>query len=95
MGWFLALIEGVRFYFCHIERGWWKKWPYLPLIPKRYLKFRADTAYGMVENDWKRPPWRLLILDAKGFLLWRREHRLEARRRRRYFRERSRSAYET
>lgn len=80
--WVLALLEGVRFYFCIVERGWWRRWPFLPLTTRRFIKFRLDTAYGMVENGWPRPRWTELVGDVKRFLLWRRALRLEAKRRR-------------
>lgn len=80
-GWILAMIEGVRYYFCICKIGWWKRWPFLPLTTKRYLKFRLDTAYGMVENGWKRPHWTKIAVDVKKFLLWRRSLRLETKRR--------------
>ena len=27
-------------------RGWWRRWPPLPLPDRDYLRFRARTAYG-------------------------------------------------
>jgi hypothetical protein len=81
--WVLALLEAPRYYFCIVRIGWWKRWPFLPLTTKRYIKFRLDTAYGMVENGWSRPPLRKLIVDLKNFLLWEREMRLLTKRRKR------------
>jgi hypothetical protein len=26
--------------------GWWRRWPFLPLPPGDYLRFRLQTAYG-------------------------------------------------
>ena len=26
--------------------GWWRRWPFLPLPPPDYLRFRLQTAYG-------------------------------------------------
>jgi prepilin-type N-terminal cleavage/methylation domain-containing protein len=80
-GWVLAMIEGIRYYFCIVKRGWWKRWPFLPLTTKRYIKFRLDTAYGMPENGWKRPHWTKIVADTRSFLLWRRELRIETKRR--------------
>lgn len=80
--WILALLEGIRFYFGHIERGWWKKKPYLPLPPKKFVEFRLGTAYGLPENGWPRPPLLQLVVDTKRFLLWRRELRLDRERQR-------------
>jgi hypothetical protein len=74
--WRLALVEAWRFYLCIIPIYWWA-WPFkLPIPPKRFIKFRLDTAYGEVAHGWPRPPWRVIILDTKRFLLWRRKERL-------------------
>lgn len=27
-------------------RGWWRRWPPLPMPDKSYLRFRMQTAYG-------------------------------------------------
>lgn len=80
--WVLALLEGVRFYWCIVRRGWWRRWPYLPLTTERFIKFRLDTAYGMPEHGWSRPHWTEIVQDTKRFLLWRRALRLEIKRRR-------------
>ena len=71
----LAAIEGVRFYFCIIRRGWWKQPPFLPLPPRLYIKFRLDTAYGQEDNGWTRPKFLKLTTDVMAFLLWRRKFR--------------------
>ena len=26
--------------------GWWHRWPFLPVPPPAYLRFRLQTAYG-------------------------------------------------
>lgn len=81
-GWFLALLEAPRYYFAIVKVGWWKIPPFLPLTTKRYIKFRLDTAYGMVENGWKRPSKREMVVAVKNFLLWRREMRIGMKRKR-------------
>lgn len=73
--WF-AIVEGIRFYFCIIPKGWWKRCPFLPLPSRPYIKFRLDTAYGQVDNGWTRPKFRKLITDIMMFLLWRRKFRM-------------------
>jgi len=30
----------------HVPRGWWRRPPYLPVPPRRYIAFRLETAYG-------------------------------------------------
>lgn len=82
-GWVLALLEGVRFYFAIVERGWWRRWPFLPLTTRRFITFRLDTAYGMQEHGWRRPHWTQIVGDTKRFLLWRRAMRLGRKRRQR------------
>lgn len=74
--WFWAIIEAIRYYPTLVVRGWWKHPPFLPLISKRYIKFRLDTNYGMVEHGHVRPHWRVLVKDARSFLLWRRKFRI-------------------
>ena len=41
-------------------RGWWHRWPPLPLPDRDYLRFRARTAYG----DPAHP------LDADDVVAW-------------------------
>jgi hypothetical protein len=77
--WIRAVKEGVLFYFCIIRRGWWKSWPFLPLPPSLFIKFRLDTAYGEVAHGWDRPPWYEIVGDTKRFLLWRRKGRLRGK----------------
>jgi len=74
----LALVEGIRYYFCICPRGWWKRWPFLPLPSRKYIEFRLHTAYGMREHGWPRPPFRKIIRDGIRFLLWRRDYRLRS-----------------
>ena len=76
MDWILAFLEGIRFYFALVPKGWWKKFPFLPLPSTKYVKFRLHTAYGMTENGWERPGFIDQILDIKRFLLWRRKLRI-------------------
>ena len=73
----LALLEGIRFYLRIVPKGWWKRWPFLPLYSKKYVEFRRHTAYGMKEHGWGRPPPREQLEDGRRFLLWRRKFRLE------------------
>jgi len=77
--WFWAFIEAFRYYPTIVQRGWWKQWPFLPLVPERFIKFRLDTNYGMVEHGWKRPPWWKIVLDTKTFLTWRRKYRISGK----------------
>jgi len=38
--------EGIRAVFRVARRGWWKRWPFLPLPDVAYLAWRRQTAYG-------------------------------------------------
>jgi hypothetical protein len=53
-------------------RGWWRRWPPLPLPYPAYLRFRLLTAYGTTDHapepgdvvaylgwcrDWRRAGW--------------------------------------
>jgi len=56
------------------RRGWWRRFPFLPLPPRSYLAWRSETAWG--------------ASDAAGsdeamvrYLLWTREMRRRQRRR--------------
>jgi hypothetical protein len=31
-------------------RGWWRRWPPLPVPDRDYLRFRARTAYGDADH---------------------------------------------
>jgi hypothetical protein len=35
-------------------RGWWRRWPFLPLPPRSYLRFRLLTQYGDASHDAQR-----------------------------------------
>jgi hypothetical protein len=40
--WVTALVQAVRL----APRGWWRRWPFLPLPDRAYLRFRLETQYG-------------------------------------------------
>lgn len=45
------------------RRGWYKRAPFLPLPPARYLRWRAETAYG---DEEKGPS----TLETRRYLRW-------------------------
>jgi len=47
------------------RRGWWRRFPFLPLPDRDYLEWRIHTAYG-AERTW--PP----VHDVLRFARWRR-----------------------
>ena len=66
--WFTA----VRQVLVLAPRGWWHRWPPLPLPDPAYLRFRLVTAYGTTDHapepddvvtylswcrDWRRAHW--------------------------------------
>ncbi|MGI9579562.1 MAG: hypothetical protein ACR2OH_15295 [Microthrixaceae bacterium] len=52
-------------------RGWWKRPPFLPVPPKRYVRFRMVTAYG---GDGS-PPATDVTDDVITYLEWCRSYR--------------------
>jgi hypothetical protein len=47
-------------------RRWWARAPFLPLPPRRYMKFRLVTAYG---GDGSAPP-SVVARDVVAYLEW-------------------------
>lgn len=48
-------------------RGWWRRWPFLPVPARGYLHFRLVTQYG-------RPDHRIEAGDVVDYLAWCRLH---------------------
>lgn len=63
---------GLRQLLVLAPRGWWHRWPPLPLPDPAYLRFRLVTAYGRTDHapepddvvsyldwcrDWRRAGW--------------------------------------
>ena len=46
-------------------RGWYRRWPYLPVPPRDYMRWRMYTAYG---DEDAVPP----LEDVVRFARWRR-----------------------
>ena len=46
-------------------RGWYRQWPFLPLPPRDYIRWRMYTAYG---DESAVPP----LEDVVRFARWRR-----------------------
>jgi hypothetical protein len=47
-------------------RGWWRRFPFLPIPPREYMRWRMFTAYG---DEAAVPP----ADDVVSFARWRRE----------------------
>lgn len=48
--------------------GWWRRFPFLPVPDRRYLRWRTATAYGTPEAEIPGE-------DLVAFLAWRRRQR--------------------
>lgn len=64
--------EAICFYFVICNRKWYKRFPFLPILNIKYVKWRLDTAYGA---SFKRPPIRVIVEDCMKFLLWRHKNK--------------------
>ena len=52
------------------RKGWWYKFPFLPIPPKRWLMWRFETAWGIDSTypKWKDfPPIKIMISDIYKF----------------------------
>jgi len=58
----LALI---RYYFRLIPNRWYVQFPFLPLPPRQYVRWRLRTAYGS-----NRPGWPHVLRDLWQFGDW-------------------------
>jgi hypothetical protein len=57
--WAVAVIQVRRL----AARGWWHRWPFLPLPSRAYMRFRLQTMYG----DPAHPPEPA---DVVAYLEW-------------------------
>lgn len=64
----IVMISGCSFLWKIRKPKWYFKFPFLPIPPKEYTKWRLETAYGLGAT-WKNILWR----DIKSFLLWRKD----------------------
>jgi hypothetical protein len=54
-----------RYYYRLIPRDWYRRPPFLPLPPAKYVQWRMQTAYGR-----QRPPWHEVLRDLWQFGEW-------------------------
>lgn len=59
-------IDLIRLTWSFRARGWWRRFPFLPLPPREYMRWRMFTAYG---DEGAIPP----ADDVVNFARWRRE----------------------
>lgn len=62
----LAIVAAlVRFYFRILPTGWYRRFPFVPVPPRKYIQWRLQTAYGQ-----KRPSAGVLLADLWQFGGW-------------------------
>ena len=52
------------------RKGWWYRFPFLPIPPKRWLLWRFETAWGIDSTypKWEDfPPIKVMISDIYKF----------------------------
>ena len=52
------------------RKGWWYRFPFLPIPPKRWLMWRFETAWGIDSTcpKWEDfPPIKTMISDVYKF----------------------------
>ncbi len=61
-------VEGIRTAAALARRGWWRRFPFLPLPDRPYLRWRIATAYGTPDAPVRGD-------DVVAYLEWRRRQR--------------------
>jgi hypothetical protein len=59
-------MQAIRSLFAFARRGWWRRFPFVPVPDPGYMAFRRFTAYGSVDHPLEER-------DVIAFLEWRRE----------------------
>ena len=52
------------------RKGWWYRFPFLPIPPKRWLLWRFETAWGIDSTypKWEDfPPIKIMVSDIYKF----------------------------
>jgi len=52
------------------RKGWWYRFPFLPIPPKRWLLWRFETAWGIDSGNpkWEDfPPIKVMVSDIYKF----------------------------
>lgn len=58
----------VRFYFRIVPAGWHRRFPFVPVPPRKYVAWRFQTAYGR-----QRPGLGVVLADVWRFGGWLRD----------------------
>jgi hypothetical protein len=67
---FQVLLEILRICWIFRDRKWYRRPPFLPLPPKKYLQWRIETAYG--SKSFENLRWH----DIAAYARWHRAMRL-------------------
>ena len=54
-----------RYYLRILPAGWYRRFPFVPVPPGKYLRWRFQTAYGQ-----ERPAWITVLKDVWQFGGW-------------------------
>ena len=65
-----VLLELIRICWTFRDRRWYRRFPFLPIPPKDYLRWRMETNYG--DKSFSNVRWK----DISAYARWRRELRL-------------------
>ena len=66
----IVFVELIRICWAFRDRGWYRRFPFLPFPPKDYLRWRLETNYG--DKSFSNLKWK----DIAAYARWRRELRL-------------------
>jgi len=64
------LLELARICWSFRNRNWYRRFPFLPFPPKKYLQWRLETAYG--DKSFRNLRWH----DVVAYARWHRAMRL-------------------
>ena len=66
------LLELLRICWTFRRMHWYRKFPFLPIPPRKYLEWRIETAYG--DKSFRNLRWR----DIAAYARWHRSMRINA-----------------
>ena len=62
----LAIVAAlVGFYLRILPAGWYRRFPFIPIPPRKYVQWRLETAYGQ-----QRPGLGIVLADLWQFGGW-------------------------
>ena len=67
----ISILVALMFYGWRVRRkGWWHRFPFLPIPPREWLLWRLETAWGInaMNPQWSDfPPLKVMIEDIYKF----------------------------